>query len=122
MSVDPPKVCFAGHQGMVGSAIVRALLSQDTPSERMVLRTRDELNLTVQADVRSFRERDLLTGQLGPTNEPYAFEFDLSKPDGAPRELMDSGRLMRSGWCPRTELKDGLRRAYADFLSDSSTA
>ena len=41
---------------------------------------------------------------------------DLSKPDGTPRKLMDSGKLWGMGWKPRVELEDGLRDAYSDFL------
>lgn len=46
--------------------------------------------------------------------------FDDSKPDGAPRKLMDSSRLNALGWQPKISLEEGLRRAYADFLEHSS--
>jgi GDP-L-fucose synthase len=39
-------------------------------------------------------------------------DFDPSKPDGAPRKWMDSGRLNQLGWKPFTNLKDGLTLAY----------
>ena len=42
--------------------------------------------------------------------------FDTSKPDGAPRKLMDSRRLQSLGWQPQVALADGLARAYQDFL------
>ena len=42
--------------------------------------------------------------------------FDTSKPDGAPRKLMDSSRLQSLGWQPQVALADGLARAYQDFL------
>jgi GDP-L-fucose synthase len=41
--------------------------------------------------------------------------FDISKPDGSPRKLMDSGRLNRLGWIPKINLETGLLRAYQDF-------
>lgn len=41
--------------------------------------------------------------------------FDSSKPDGAPRKLMDSHRLNTLGWRPTVGLEDGLAMAYADF-------
>lgn len=44
-------------------------------------------------------------------------EFDTSKPDGAPRKLMDSSRLIALGWHAKVSLKDGLATAYNDFLS-----
>lgn len=43
-------------------------------------------------------------------------EYDSSKPDGTPRKLMDSSRLTSLGWQPKIELKEGLKRAYSDFL------
>jgi GDP-L-fucose synthase len=42
--------------------------------------------------------------------------FDLSKPDGAPRKLMDSSKLNSLGWTLKTKLENGLEAAYADFL------
>ncbi|MBU3593257.1 GDP-L-fucose synthase [Polynucleobacter sp. 71A-WALBACH] len=42
--------------------------------------------------------------------------FDATKPDGAPRKWMDSGRLNRLGWNAQMMLDDGLKLAYADML------
>jgi GDP-L-fucose synthase len=42
--------------------------------------------------------------------------FDTSKPDGAPRKLMDSSLLGRLGWAPEVNLNDGLVLAYSNFL------
>ncbi len=49
--------------------------------------------------------------------EHVQIEWDTSKPDGAPRKLTDVSRLASTGWSPRIGLEEGLRRAYADFLS-----
>ncbi|SOD98255.1 GDP-L-fucose synthase family protein [Caenispirillum bisanense] len=43
--------------------------------------------------------------------------FDPSRPDGAPRKLLDVSRLGALGWRARTPLESGLRAAYADFLA-----
>jgi len=43
-------------------------------------------------------------------------QFDVSKPDGTPRKLMDSGRLFAMGWRPKTSLEDGLQKVYAWYL------
>lgn len=45
-----------------------------------------------------------------------ALEFDASKPDGTPRKLMDVGRLSSMGWKASTDIRDGLGRAYQDFV------
>lgn len=47
--------------------------------------------------------------------------FDASKPDGTPRKLMDSTRLSLLGWRPKVDLKIGLKKAYADFLSNADS-
>lgn len=49
-----PKIYVAGHRGMVGSAIVRQLISEGHPVERIVGRAHSELDLTDQAAVRHF--------------------------------------------------------------------
>lgn len=43
-------------------------------------------------------------------------EFDASRPDGAPRKLLDVSKLTALGWKAKTPLQEGLRTAYADFL------
>ena len=43
--------------------------------------------------------------------------FDPSKPDGMPRKLVDVSRLNALGWSAKTNLEDGLRLAYANFLA-----
>lgn len=44
--------------------------------------------------------------------------FDASKPDGAPRKLMDVSRLKALGWQAKIGLEDGLRDAYQWFLEN----
>lgn len=48
-------------------------------------------------------------------------KFDTSKPDGTPRKLMDSDRLNSLGWNPQVDLKDGLKKAYEDFLAHADS-
>jgi GDP-L-fucose synthase len=48
--------------------------------------------------------------------------FDTSRPDGTPRKLLDVSRLDRLGWRATTSLEDGLRQAYAAYLSSHSIA
>lgn len=43
--------------------------------------------------------------------------LDRSKPDGTPRKLMDSSKIHGLGWRPAIDLREGLTRAYTDFLS-----
>ncbi|MBG9389077.1 GDP-L-fucose synthase [Caenimonas aquaedulcis] len=48
--------------------------------------------------------------------------FDTSRPDGSPRKLIDSSRLLALGWKPRTPLEEGLALAYADFRAHAEAA
>ncbi len=43
--------------------------------------------------------------------------FDASKPDGAPRKLLDVSRLRALGWKAEIRLEEGLRNAYDWFLT-----
>jgi GDP-L-fucose synthase len=42
--------------------------------------------------------------------------YDTSKPDGTPRKLVDVSRLSALGWKAKVSLREGLGKAYADFL------
>lgn len=42
--------------------------------------------------------------------------FDTTKPDGTPRKLMDVSFLNSLGWKYKTELEEGIKIAYSDFL------
>lgn len=47
-------------------------------------------------------------------------EWDLTKPNGTPRKLLDVSKATNLGWRYRTELEDGIRFAYSDFLKRNS--
>lgn len=43
-------------------------------------------------------------------------DWDSSRPDGAPRKLLDSRRLRDSGWAPGTDFAEGLRQTYKWYV------
>ncbi len=45
--------------------------------------------------------------------------FDTSRPDGAPRKLLDVTRLRSLDWAPKVGLDEGLAIAYRDYLSST---
>lgn len=47
-------------------------------------------------------------------------EFDLTKPDGAPRKLLDVSLLSKLGWNASINLKDGLKQTYDWFQKQES--
>lgn len=44
--------------------------------------------------------------------------WDTSKPNGTPRKLLDVSKAERIGWTYETELKEGIRLSYEDFLKN----
>lgn len=44
--------------------------------------------------------------------------WDTSRPNGTPRKLLDVSRAEQLGWKYKTELSDGIRMAYQDFLTN----
>ena len=47
-----------------------------------------------------------------------SFTYNTSKPDGAPRKLLDVSRLHALGWSAKTSLEEGFRRTYDWFLKN----
>lgn len=52
-----------------------------------------------------------VTGYQGRIN------FDTSRPDGAPRKLMDNSRIKNLGWKAQTSIADGIQKMYAWWLT-----
>ena len=48
--------------------------------------------------------------------------FDISKPDGTVRKLMDSSKIRQVGWKPKIDLKDGITETYQQYRRDLITA
>ena len=49
-------------------------------------------------------------------------EWDNTKPNGTPRKLLDVSKAEKLGWKYRTELEDGVRLSYEDFLNNPMRA
>ncbi len=48
--------------------------------------------------------------------------WDTTKPNGTPRKLLDVSKAAALGWRYKTELEDGIRLAYEDFLNNPMRA
>jgi len=48
-------------------------------------------------------------------------KFDASKPDGAPRKLIDVSRLISMGWRYSVDLEDGLKKTYTWYLENEES-
>lgn len=62
---------------------------------------------------------ELVAGVVGYKG---AIEWDKDMPNGTPRKLLDVSKATALGWTYKTELLDGIRLTYADFLSNPMRA
>ncbi len=51
---------------------------------------------------------------------PGRLVFDLSKPDGTPRKLLDTSKINALGWRPRIGLREGIQDAYRWYLGHAA--
>ncbi len=77
------------------------------------LESEDLINVGVGQDVTIAEAAALAKEVVGYRGE---LVFDDTKPDGAPRKLLDTSRLASAGWRPKIPLRDGLKDLYAWFL------
>ena len=62
---------------------------------------------------------ELVAGVVGYEGEIL---WDVSKPNGTPRKLLDVSKSADLGWRYKTELEEGIRLAYEDFLKNPMRA
>ena len=124
MKVDGAKRAGAPHVDIWGSGKPRReFLHVDDLADAMVFlmeRYSDESHVNVGWG------EDLTIAELAQTVADVigykgAFRFDASKPDGAPRKLLDTGKLEAMGWRPRIRLKEGLADAYRWYREHAGT-
>jgi GDP-L-fucose synthase len=76
------------------------------------------LNIGVGSDVTIKHLAELISDVVGYEGQ---VRWNTDKPDGTPRKLMDVSKLHDLGWKHQTELSDGIRVTYQDFLSKIET-
>lgn len=60
--------------------------------------------------------RELAQTVMGVVGFEGNVVFNASKPDGTPRKLLNVDRMRALGWQAQVQLRDGIGKAYADFL------
>ena len=45
-------------------------------------------------------------------------KWDTTKPNGTPRKLLDLGKAEKMGWHHKTDLKNGIKNTYKDYLDN----
>lgn len=81
--------------------------------EQQVASKASHINIGVGCDV-TIRELALVIKKIVQFSGDIV--FDNTKPDGTPRKLLDVSLLKNLGWCADTNLEDGIRKTYSDFL------
>jgi GDP-L-fucose synthase len=71
------------------------------------------INAGTGVDISIQKLAELICAMTGYNGELH---FDLSKPDGTPRKLMDCSLLNSLGWQAEVSLSEGLRLTYQDYL------
>jgi GDP-L-fucose synthase len=94
------------HADDIADACVHLLTQHDIAVEL-------PLNLGVGADVSIKELAELMAGVVGYKGR---LEWDLAKPDGAPRKLLDSARIQSLGWKPKVRLAEGLATTYRWYV------
>jgi GDP-L-fucose synthase len=71
------------------------------------------LNIGVDADMSIKQLAEIIAEVVGYTGR---LDWDLTKPDGAPRKLLDSARLRAFGWLPKVGFAEGLGDTYEWYV------
>jgi GDP-L-fucose synthase len=66
--------------------------------------------------------KDLTTLVAETVGYTGKIEWDTTRPNGTPRKLLDVSKATALGWTYKTELRDGIRMAYEDFLNNPMRA
>ena len=74
-------------------------------------------NVGTETDVTIKELAETIQSQVGHKGN---INWDSSKPDGAPRKLMDSSKMMQLGWRPTYNLKTGIANTYSWFLENQA--
>lgn len=75
----------------------------------------DFVNVGVGEDVSIKELAESIKAVVGYEGE---LKFDTTKPDGAPRKLLDVTNLHSTGWKASTNLADGIKSTYSWFLNN----
>ena len=95
-----------------------AVFVMEAPGEQLDLVAPDRiLNVGTGKDI-EIRELAKLV-QLEANNKSEIV-FDITKPDGTPRKLLDVSRIESLGWQPAISLREGIRQTYSWYVDSES--
>lgn len=96
----------------------REFLFSDDAADAMIYALRHysdsrSLNIGVREDIAISDLADMICDVVGYQG---SVRYDASQPDGVIRKLMNSERIYKAGWKPKTSLKAGLTKTYRWYL------
>lgn len=77
------------------------------------------LNMGTGVDISISELAETIARVIGYTGD---IEWDKTKPDGAPRKLLDSSRLHAFGWKPSVDFEKGLKETYQWYINNTLSA
>ena len=102
-----------------GSALREFLYVDDLAELAVLLMNTYSGNETVNAGTgKELSIKDLTKLVASIVGYEGRIEWDTSKPNGTPRKLLDVSKAASLGWRYKTELEDGIRMTYKDFLEN----
>ncbi|HEU0009656.1 MAG TPA: GDP-L-fucose synthase [Verrucomicrobiae bacterium] len=106
-----------------GSPLREFLYSEDLARACVLLMQRysqeEMINAGFGTDLSIKELAELVCGIIGFQGR---IVWDSSRPDGAPRKLLDSSRLFALGWRPQIDLRTGIGLAYEDYVRRAAKA
>lgn len=72
------------------------------------------INIGAGKDIEIRDLAELVKNTIGFEGE---IQYDISKPDGTPRKLLDSSRINSLGWKPKTSLEEGIKKTFQWYIS-----
>ncbi len=83
------------------------------PREKFLSPEPSFVNIGTGTDCTIAEIAEIIAEEVGFSGETV---FDSTKPDGTPRKLLDISRIERLGWRPRYSFREGVKKAYKDYL------
>jgi GDP-L-fucose synthase len=71
------------------------------------------VNIGCGTDVSIKELAELIVAEVGYQGQLI---FDITKPDGTPRKLMDTKKINNLGWMPSIDLKDGIKKTVLEYV------
>ena len=93
----------------LATACIHLMINYDSP---------EIINIGTGEEISILKLAEMIKNIVGFQGNIY---FDSSKPDGAPRKLMDSTRLHSLGFTHQTNLHEGIVKTYQDFLEHENS-